>query len=284
MRYAFMASHEAEYRVQRMSRAFGVARSGYYAWKGGGVKPRAQANEELLEQIQSEYEDSRRSYGAPRIRAALQRKGVRCSRKRVAQLMRLNGISVRPRRRWAPHTTQADPKACPAPNHLAQDFSATGPNLKWVSDFTYIATGEGWLYLAAVVDLFSRKVIGWAMSEQMDMALVRSALQMAIANRTPNPGWLHHSDRGRQYTSQAYQDLLQAHQVQVSMSRKGNCYDNATMESFFGTLKRECVTKSFATHQQARTAIFEYIEAWYNRQRLHSSLDYRSPEEFELAP
>ena len=178
-------------------------------------------------------------------------------------------------------TTQRQPGVVPAPNRLNQDFSAPAPNRKWVSDFTYIETGEGWLYLAVVLDLFSRRVIGWAMSETMDTALVEAALRMALLGRRPEAGLLHHSDQGRQYTSAAYLNCLTAASSQLSMSRVGNCYDNAVMESFFGTLKTECVTGPFLTRTQARTTIFEYMEVWYNRQRLHSTLGYFSPVDFE---
>jgi transposase InsO family protein len=169
----------------------------------------------------------------------------------------------------------------PAPNQLNQEFSASAPNQKWVSDFTYIETGEGWLYLAVVLDLFSRKVIGWAMSKTMDTALVVSALRMALLGRRPPAGLLHHSDQGSQYTSAAYRTYLTTASVELSMSGVGNCYDNAVMESFFGTLKTECVTGPFPTHAQAHTVIFEYMEVWYNRQRLHSTLGYHSPVDFE---
>ncbi len=169
----------------------------------------------------------------------------------------------------------------PAPNRLNQDFSATTANAKWVSDFTYIDTAEGWLYLAIILDLFSRKVVGWAMSAQMNTALVETALHMALQTRQPEASLLHHSDQGSQYTSADYQSILANMNIQLSMSRVGNCYDNAVAESFFGTLKAECVTHQFATHALARTTIFEYIEVWYNRQRLHSTLGYLSPVEFE---
>ena len=200
----------------------------------------------------------------------------------MARLMRKEGLSPAPRQRWHPHTTQRQPGAIPAPNQLNQDFSATLPNTKWVSDITYIDTAEGWLYLAIILDLFSRKVVGWAMAKQMDTALVETALHMALCRRQPAASLLHHSDQGSQYTSLAYHTRLAQANIQMSMSRVGNCYDNAVAESFFGTLKAECVTRQFATHTLARTAIFEYIEVWYNRQRLHSTLGYRSPADFEL--
>jgi transposase InsO family protein len=195
--------------------------------------------------------------------------------------MRLHKITGRKRQKRRPATTQRDPGAIPAPNLLNQEFFASAPDQKWVSDITYIETAEGWLYLASILDLFSRKVVGWAMADHMEASLVEDALKMALQQRQPEPGLLHHSDQGRQYTSVAYQTRLANAHCQVSMSRTGNCYDNAAMESFFGTLKTECATQPFATHAQARTAIFEFIEAWYNRRRLHSSLDYLSPIEFE---
>jgi putative transposase len=181
-------------------------------------------------------------------------------------------------------TTQRQPGLIPAPNRLNQDFSATRANTKWVSDVTYIDTAEGWLYLAIILDLFSRKVVGWAMAEQINTALVEAALCMALQARQPTPSLLHHSDQGSQYTSIAYQNRLAGANIQMSMSRIGNCYDNAVVESFFSTLKTECVSGQFVSHALARTTIFEYIEVWYNRQRLHSTLGYLSPAEFEQQP
>jgi len=281
MIYKFMAEHESEFRIQRMCHVLGVGRSGYYAWCSRSASQRIQEDEVLLVKIQQEYQISRGTYGSPRIHAALQKQGVKCSQKRVARLMRLHKIAGQKRRKRRPITTQRDPSAMPAPNLLNQEFHASAPDQKWVSDITYIETAEGWLYLASVLDLFSRKVVGWAMADHMEASLVEDALKMALQQRQPEAGLLHHSDQGRQYTSVAYQSRLANAHCQVSMSRTGNCYDNAAMESFFGTLKTECATQPFATRAQARTAIFEFIEAWYNRQRLHSSLDYLSPMEFE---
>lgn len=284
MIYKFMAEHESEFRVQRMCRVLGVGRSGYYAWCSRSASHRVQEDEVLLVKIQQEYQVSRGTYGSPRIHAALQKQGVKCSQKRVARLMRLHKITGRKRQKRRPVTTQRDPGAIPAPNLLNQEFYASAPDQKWVSDITYIETAEGWLYLASILDLYSRKVVGWAMADHMEASLVEEALKMALQQRQPEAGLLHHSDQGRQYTSDAYQSCLANAHCQVSMSRTGNCYDNAAMESFFGTLKTECTTQPFATRAQARTAIFEFIEAWYNRQRLHSSLDYLSPMEFERKP
>ena len=281
MKYTFIAANTVEFRVKRMCHALSVQRSGYYAWRRRTPSTRAQANEVLLKLIREEHETSRKTYGSPRIKKVLERKGVLCGKNRVARLMRMHGIAAKKRHKWHPTTTQRKPGVVPAPNWLNQEFTAVAPNQKWVSDFTYIDTAEGWLYLATVLDLFSRKVVGWAMSEWMDTDLVETAWQMALLGRRPEPGLLHHSDQGSQYTSAAYQKSLTTALVQLSMSRVGNCYDNAVAESFFGTLKTECVTGQFATRVLAHTSIFEYIEVWYNRQRLHSTLGYLSPVEFE---
>ena len=272
MKYTFIAANTVEFRVKRMCHALSVQRSGYYAWRRRTPSTRAQANEVLLKLIREEHETSRKTYGSPRIKKVLERKGVLCGKNRVARLMRMHGIAAKKRHKWHPTTTQRKPGVVPAPNWLNQEFTAVAPNRKWVSDFTYIDTAEGWLYLATVLDLFSRKVVGWAMSEWMDTDLVETAWQMALLGRRPEPGLLHHSDQGSQYTSAAYQKSLTTALVQLSMSRVGNCYDNAVAESFFGTLKTECVTGQFATRALAHTSIFEYIEVWYNRQRLHSTL------------
>lgn len=281
MRYKFIREHQQEFSVQRMCQVLEVTRSGYYAWQPEKTGPRALENQVLVEQIRKEYQTSRQTYGSPRIWVALQRQGMTCGRHRVARLMRQEGIHPKKQRRWLPVTTQRQPGVVPAPNRLAQDFSAALANTKWVSDFTYIDTAEGWLYLAVVVDLFSRKVVGWAMADQMNTALVENALRMALQTRQPDEALLHHSDQGSQYTSAAYQSQLAEAKIQTSMSRVGNCYDNAVVESFFGTLKTECVTAQFATQALARTTIFEYIEVWYNRKRLHSTLGYLSPVDFE---
>jgi putative transposase len=281
MRYQFIREHREEFGVKRMCQLLGVTRSGYYAWQPEKIGPRELENQVLVEQIRMEYQTSRQTYGSPRVWVRLLGLGVACGRHRVARLMRKEGIRPQKRHKRFPVTTQRQPCALPAPNRLNQDFSAAAANTKWVGDITYIDTAQGWLYLAIILDLFSRKVVGWAMSEHIDTALVETALQMALRTRQPNSALLHHSDQGSQYTSAVYQSSLTDWHIQPSMSRVGNCYDNAVAESFFGTLKTECVTHQFATQAQARTTIFEYIEVWYNRQRLHSSLGYLSPVEFE---
>jgi transposase InsO family protein len=284
MRYQFIREHRQEFSIKRMCQILSVTRSGYYAWQPEKAGVRELENRVLVEQIRIEYKTSRQTYGSPRIRASLVRKGVACGRHRVARLMRREGMSPAKRHRWHPVTTQRQPGLIPAPNRLNQDFSATRANTKWVSDVTYIDTAQGWLYLAIILDLFSRKVVGWAMAEQMNTTLVETALGMALQERQPTPTLLHHSDQGSQYTSSAYLNRLAGANIQMSMSRVGNCYDNAVVESFFSTLKAECVTGQFVSHALARTTIFEYIEVWYNRQRLHSTLDYLSPVEFEQQP
>ncbi len=281
MKYAFIVAHAGQFTVQRMCQVLRVARSGYYAWAKRLPSERAQANQALLQRIRTAYQHSRQSYGSPRLSLALNQQGVACGRHRVARLMRASGLVARAKRRFHPMTTQRAPFAVPAPNRLNQDFTACAPNQKWASDFTYIETQEGWLYLAVVLDLFSRRVIGWAMRETMDTELVEAALRMALADRQPSAGLLHHSDQGSQYTATAYLSCLTAAHSEPSMSRVGNCYDNAVVESFFSTLKTECVTGPFRTRAEARTIIFEYLEVWYNRQRMHSSLGYRSPVDFE---
>jgi len=270
-----------EFSIEQMSQALGVSRNGYYAWRRRAPSRRAQANAALVERIRAAHRASRRTYGSPRIHATLKRQGVVCGRQRVARLMRCEGMVGRSPRRRRPVTTQADAANPVAPNQLAQNFKAEQVNRKWSADITYVETADGWLYLASVLDLCSRRVVGWSMADHLETALVEDAFHMAFAARCPDDKLLHHSDRGSQYTSLAYQKLMTKARCQVSMSRTGNCYDNAMMESFFATLKAECVTAPFESHAQARTAIFEYIEVWYNRQRLHSSLGYLSPVEFE---
>ena len=282
MKYAFIAEHATQFPVERQCVTLGVSVSGYYAWRKRTVSSHQEEDQRLLQHIQQIYQHSRRLYGSPRIHAALKRQGVRCSRKRVARLMQQAGIhSLRQGRRHI-RTTDSNHRLPVAPNRLNRQFQADQPNRKWVADFTYVRTDEGWLYLAAVLDLFSRRLVGWAMSARADEDLVESALQMAFARRQLNGDLLHHSDRGSQYAASHYAHLLAQQGIIVSMSRKGECYDNAVIESFFRTVKAECVYLThYPTRQQARQSLFEFLEVYYNRQRLHSTLGYLSPAEFE---
>jgi putative transposase len=265
-----------------MCRLLDVSTSGYYLWKQKPQSQRAEQNQKLLRKIEMVYQTSRQSYGSPKIMQALRQQGIRCGRNRIMRLMRQAGLASK-RRRCFTRTTQANPQHRYAPNQLQQCFVAQAPNQIWLSDVTFIATAQGWLYLAAVLDLYSRRIVGWAMDEQMSDSLTKRALQMALRQRKPIPHHLlHHSDRGSHYTSAPYQQLLKDHAIQASMSRTGNCYDNAPMESFFAQLKTEHVHhQRFATRHEAMTSIFAYIEGFYNTHRLHSALDYRSPVTFE---
>lgn len=235
----------------------------------------------LRTEIQAIYRESRGTYGYPRVQAELRARGQVCNHKRVARLMRLEGLQGQQKGNQRLSTTRSSPAHLIAPNHLNRDFTATAPNQKWTADITYIPTHQGWLYLAVVLDLFSRRVVGWAMATDLSQQLVHDALQMALRRRQPAPGLLHHSDRGSQYTAHAYQVLLSQHHILPSMSRKGDCYDNAPTESFFATLKSELATPSFPSLARARSAIFHFIEIWYNRRRRHSSLYFHSPLDFE---
>lgn len=280
MKYAFIAKHSQQFAIRLLCRVLAVSPSGYYAWQKRPVSRRQRTNEQLGEQIRCLYVRSRSTYGSPRIHADRLAMGIRCSRKRVARLMRREGLQAHCRRRYKA-TTQADAQQQAAPNLLAQDFSAERVNQKWLADITYIATRQGWLYLAAVMDAFSRRIVGWSMSNRLQTTLVKDALRLALGRRSVHGDLIHHSDRGSQFTSDDYQTLLRQHNIQVSMSATGNCYDNAMMESFFATLKTECVTEPYLTRQIARHNIFEYVEMWYNRQRRHSALGYLSPLAFE---
>lgn len=281
MKFAFIYMQRAEFPVQRISRVMGVSPSGYYAWLRRPASQCEQDNQALLEKIRQVHAQSRKTYGSPRIHAVLRKQGIACGRNRVARLMRQAGIRPAYVRRWV-RTTRSDPRLPVAPNRLGRNFSAQRPNQKWVSDLTYIPTRQGWLFLAAVMDLFSRKIVGWALDTSMSSSLTDQALQMALQYRKPELEFLHHSDRGSQYACASYQKLLNAYHSQVSMSRVANCYDNAPMESFFATLKKELVhQENYLSSSQAKLSIFEYIEVFYNRQRLHSTLGFCSPDEFE---
>lgn len=271
-----MAAHEKEYSVKRMCKVLGVQRSGYYAWKQRPTSSREKANAELLEKVREAFEISRKTYGSLRIRHYWLRRGYDFSRYRVARMIKKANLVPRKAAKWQPQTTKQRAEVRIAPNLLNLEFKASRPNEKWVGDITYIGTAEGWLYLACVLDLYSRQVVGWAMSDRMDASLVQKAGEMAVINRQPPARLLHHTDRGCQYTSDVYLKLLEKAQCRISMSRTGNCCDKAAMESFLATLNRVFTTKA-----EARWTIFEFIEVWYNRQRLHSLLGCRSPVEFE---
>lgn len=276
--------HSAEYSVAELCKAYDVPRSAYYAWlkRQANPAPRRQANQELVAEIRSLHTGHRRNYGSPRMTVELRKQGHACNRKRVARLMQINGIRAEAKRPFRPCTTNSRHSQKIAPNLLLEQALPTGPNQIWTADITYIRTIQGWVYLAAVLDLFTRKIVGWSLEPHMESSLVKEALSKAIYKHRPAAGLLHHSDRGIQYTSSAYQALLAENGFIASMSRKGNCYDNAAMESFWSTLKSELVhQREFADLAQAKNAIFEYIEIFYNRQRLHSALGYMSPVEFE---
>jgi putative transposase len=281
MKYEFMNNHKDEFSIEKMSKMFNISRSSYYQFIQAEPSKRSLDDERLLEKIKVIHKESRQTYGSPRIHAELQSQGEVCSRKRVARLMKKAGIEAKMKKRFKV-TTKSDPKAKAAPNLLQQDFTADAPNQRWVADFTYVATWEGWLYVAIVLDLFSRKVVGLAMHERMTADLVLMALEQAILHRQPDRGLIHHSDRGSQYTSQDFQALLVLYGMIASMSGTGNCFDNATAESFFHTLKTEHVYfECYETRKQAKESIFEYIEVFYNRKRRHSTLGYVSPDVFE---
>ena len=281
MKYRFIEKHKNEYSVGRICELLGVSRSGFYAWKNRKPSQREQINRALIDHIHRIFRMSRKTYGSPRVYAQLRKQGYTCNQKTIARLMRREGLKGQRKYRKV-ITTNSNHKFPIASNLLNREFTADRPNQKWVADITYIPTGEGWLYVAGVLDLFSRKIVGWDMSSQIDSTLVERALRMALYQRHPGKGLLHHSDRGVQYASRQIRDILAANQIQVSMSRKGDCYDNAVMESFWGTLKNEWVHhQKYKTRSQARTDIFGYIEGFYNTVRLHSTLGYLSPSEFE---
>jgi transposase InsO family protein len=281
MRLVFIDGQRDQFPIQRMCSMMGVSTSGYYAWRDRPLSQRSLDNQKLLREIRAIHAESRKIYGSPRIHAKLAARGFWASKNRVARLMRAEDIrSKRKRRRII--TTNSKHAYPIAPNLLQRDFQATEPNQKWLGDITCIPTDEGFLYLAAILDLFSRKIVGWAMEDTMESYLVEQAFTMAVLNRKQVEGLLHHTDRGSQYASGSYQELLTNFHIQVSMSRSGDCYDNAPMESFFSTLKCELVhLQYYRTRLEARTDIFPYIEGFYNRTRLHSSLGYHSPDEFE---
>lgn len=258
-----------------------VHRGSYYAWRGRKPSNRSQEDQAIAARIGSVFERSSQRYGTRRIRASLARDGIRVGRRRIGRLMQEQGFSARPRRRrYRSRNTSGEVRA--AENRVQRNFTVEGPNRLWAGDITYIATAEGWLFLAVVLDLYSRKVIGWSMSTRIDATLTTKALRMAVGTRAPEGPVIVHSDRGVQYSSEAYRQTLEEFGMIASMSRRGDCYDNAIIETFFARLKTELIgQRIYRSRSEARGLIFEYIEVFYNRQRLHSSLGYMSPEEFE---
>jgi len=267
-----------------MCKTLEISRSGFYAWLGRDESDRACEDRRLTALIRGIFDGSRKTYGAPRVHRSLRKRGERCGLKRVARLMKAGEMRPKAKRKFRVKTTDSKHNHPIAPDLLGRDFTADGPNQVWVSDITYIPTDEGWLYLASTMDLFSRMIVGWSMSSTLHATGVINALQMGIDRRGPIAGLIHHSDRGVQYACSDFRELLDGHGITPSMSRKGNCYDNAAKESFFHTLKTELVHhEHYGTRDEARASVFDYIEAFYNRQRLHSTLDYMSPVDFELA-
>jgi len=284
VRYGCIERHRREFAVVLMCRVLGVARSGYYAWRKREPSTRARSNERLRLEVRAIHRSAHGRYGSPRVHAELRARGERVSRKRVARLMRQDGLRGKKRRRFR-RTTNSEHTHPIAPNVLERKFSVeeiAGPDRVWAADITYVPTREGWLYLAIVLDLASRLVVGWSMGETLESSLAVRALEMALCGREPGTGLMHHSDRGVQYASYEYRALLEGREVVASMSRKGNCWDNAVAESFFATVEIELLQDAdWHTRNEARRAIFEFIEVWYNRQRRHSSLGYLTPAEFD---
>jgi putative transposase len=281
MRFQFIEKHRDELPVKLMCKVLEVSTSGYYAWRDRPPSKREMANRALTAKIQEEFKKSGETYGSPRIYQVMRKLGLMCSQNRVARLMSAADLKAKQTRRYR-STTKRNKADRAAPNILQRDFSAEAPNKKWVADITYIATQEGWLYLATILDLFSRRVVGWAMSPRMTSDLTLSALDMATRRCRPGRGLIHHSDQGSQYTDNKYQAVLAAHGIVASMNGVGTWYDNAPMESFFATLKSELVHhRAYRSRAEASPDVFYYIEAWYNRRRLHSALGYESPEVYE---
>ena len=281
MRFAFIEAEKASFPVVVMCAVLRVSRAGFYAWRSRPAAARVRQDQRLAIAIASIHAESRRRYGSPRVHAELEARGQRTGRKRVARLMREQSLRARRKRRFRT-TTDSNHDLPVARNVLARHFEAPAPNMAWVTDITYVWTLEGWLYLVVILDLFSRRVVGWSMSDRITRQLALDALAMALSKRQPPRGLIHHSDRGSHYASGNYRRVLAANGIVCSMSRRGDCWDNAVAESFFSTLKIELVYEhEWATRAQARTAIFEYVEVFYNGQRRHSSLGYLSPVAFE---
>ena len=281
-RRAHIQQLASEHRVTMLCALLDVARSGYYAWRDG-KNPRQKEDARLSQEVEAVFVEKRRTYGRIRLTRELRARGHLCGERRVGRLMRAKDLHARPRRAFRPQTTDSRHDGPVAPNRLAErPAPPSRPNEVWVTDFTFIPTREGWLFLAVVLDLYSRRVVGWAFGSELTATLARAALQMALQHRQPRAGLLHHSDRGSQYASAEYRALLATHDLVASMSRTGNPYDNAAMESFYSTLKIECLHRhELATRAEAQAVAFDYIEAFYNRERIHSALGYKSPVDFE---
>jgi len=279
MKYAFMQEHRDRFRLESMCEVLRVSKSGYYAWRNRPLSTRGKGNQELLGQIREVHTQSRKLYGSPRITVELNERGFKCGKNRVARIMKEHSICGEVKKRRFRRTTDSRHEYALAANLLIGKRQTEGV---WASDITFVPTSEGWLYVAAVMNVKSRRVIGLSMSDKLSQDLASAALKAAAGRQSPPEGLIHHSDRGRQYASHAYQELLREYGITPSMSRSGNCYDNAYVESFFGTLKTELVHgERYRSRMEARLSIFEYVEVFYNRQRRHSALGYRSPEQYE---
>ena len=284
MKYRFISEHRETFKVGRMCKLLSVSRSGYYDWLKRPQSRRSRENRALEAKIRVLHGASHGIYGAPKIHRDLVNNGIRCSKNRVARIMRQAGIRSRTKKKFKA-TTDSKHNLPVAANLLKQDFTVQAPDRIWVGDITYIATGEGWLYLAVLLDLFNREVVGWSASSRMTRQLAIEALQMALGRRNPGKQLLHHSDRGSQYASADYQQIIKDHKMICSMSRKGNCYDNAVAESFFGRLKAEWVNHyRYTTRHEAIQSLFYYIEIFYNRKRSHSTINYSNPQEYGDLP
>jgi len=281
MKYEFITGDRSALRVKKMCQALRVSRSGYYDWRNRAQSQRDRSNQLLLEQIERVYRESRGTYGSPRITAELRANGDTCNKKRVARLMRLNSIAAKTKRRFKVTTDSGHNKPVAA-NLVNRRFEAEKPNRLWSSDITYIWTNEGWLYLSVVLDVYSRRIVGWSMTRRLTKELVLEAVNQALRYRDPGLDMIFHSDQGSQYASDEFRKLLDNHDIKASMSGKGNCYDNAITETFFHTLKTELVYfERYQTREEARLSIFEYIEVFYNRKRRHSAIGYKTPVDFE---
>lgn len=284
MKYGFIAGHRTVWPIRVMCRLMAVSPSGYYEWSGRQASDRDQANERLTGLVRQSFHASDRTYGSRRVWRDLMAWGEVCSLNRIARLMQVAGLAARKRRRRLPADQGQRPEHSIAANLLQREFEADAPNRKWLADFTYIWTAEGWLYVAVVLDLYSRRIVGWSMKPEMAAQLVIDALIMAVWRRGKPKELLHHSDQGSQYTSEDFQRLLAAHGITCSMSRRGDCWDNAAMESFFSTMKTErCSRTVYTSRDQARADIYDYVERFYNPRRRHSVLGYVSPADFEVS-